>query len=267
MLVDSHVHLHACFEPAAFLDAASANFARARAGYGLAAGVPGCLLLTESAGVEGFERLADGAASSGPWQVRRCAEPVSLVALRDGDSPIIVVAGRQIVTAESLEVLALGTRATFRDGGPTRPTIEEVVRAGALAVLPWGFGKWTGRRGGLVRAVIEDRPQGPVFVGDNGGRPRLWPRPGLFALAERAGMIVLAGSDPLPFPGEIAKAGRYGLVAAAEPDPDRPFEALRGWLQEQRRSPPVYGTRDAAWTFLDRQIRLQLRKRMRQEAD
>ena len=78
-------------------------------------------------------------------------------------------------------------------------------------------------------------------------------------LAETHGKLVLPGTDPLPFPGEIRKPGRYGFLADLELDRSRPFASLRRWLEQQARSPRRYGRLELPWTFLDRQMWLHWR--------
>ena len=74
-------------------------------------------------------------------------EAESLTASSKSGQDLSIVAGRQIVTAENLEILALGFDAGLDDGLPIDEVILAVQAAGALCVLPWGFGKWTGKRG------------------------------------------------------------------------------------------------------------------------
>lgn len=257
-LVDGHVHLHDIFEVGPFLRAAARNFARERGRAGGRTG-PDVLLLAESHGASGFERVA--AHGGGGIRVEATGEPETLSVAVDGETALYVVAGRQVVTRERLEVLALGTRAAIEDGDELVATIGRVVEAGAVAVLPWGFGKWTGERGRLVREVILDRERLPhLFVGDNGGRPSALPHPALLAEAERHGRIVIPGTDPLPLPAEAGKAGRFGFALDRAPDPERPFAALREWLAALTSSPPGYGALERLPVFLERQAELRLRK-------
>jgi hypothetical protein len=258
-LIDAHVHLHDCFECEPFLDAAAANFTRAIDDLHASGDVYGFLLLTESAGVDRFDALANGQLSTGAWRIAHTEEAVSLVAARPGVLPLFVIAGCQIATAERLEVLALGTRERPPDGAPLRSTLAAVAMTDALAVVPWGFGKWMGRRGRHVAELFAERGAAPLYAGDNGGRPQGFGRPNLLAFAETHGNLVLPGTDPLPFPGEIRKPGRYGFVAELELDRARPFATLRRWLQAQERSPRTYGRLERPWTFLDRQMWLHWR--------
>lgn len=256
-LVDAHVHLHRCFAPAAFLDAAARNVAAAAAAWGLPGDTPGVLLLAEQAGVDAFGALAGGPPLEG-WTLGPITEAVSLRATGPGRPPLILVAGRQLVSAEGLEVLALGTRQAWPEGRPAAALIEAALQAGALVVLPWGFGKWWGRRGALARRLLAADPR--LCAGDNGGRPAGVPRPRGLGLAARAGRLVLPGTDPLPLPAEVGKAGRFGFVVPADLDPDRPFASLKAWLVRQRASPRAYGRLERPATFLARQLALRRRR-------
>ena len=258
-LVDAHVHIHRCFPGERFLDAAAANFSRALSDVRPQRDVVGCLMLTEGAGVDCFADLADSRLQTGSWQIASTREDVSLVATRFGALPLFLIAGRQIATAERLELLALGTHNRFPDGAPLRDSLSAVAESGAIPVVPWGFGKWTGRRGRLIAELFAEPAAALLYAGDNGGRPGAFRRPKLLALAERHGKLVLPGTDPLPFPGEISKVGRYGFVAELGLDRARPFASLRRWLERQQRSPRRYGRLERPWTFLDRQVRLHCR--------
>jgi hypothetical protein len=261
-LVDAHVHVHHSFDECVFFDSALTNFkavAEERVG-----GLDwlGCLLFTESAGEDVFSGLrarTDGCA--GAWRFRPAAEDCSLIACRDGERSLVVVAGRQVVSAEQIEVLALGTTATLSDGKTLAQTLAAVRAAGALPALPWGFGKWLGRRGRLIAQQIASARPGELFLGDNGGRPALSPRPRLFALAEARGLAVLAGSDPLPFAQEVAKVARYGFVLQAPFDAAAPFAGIRRALAGLPRSPEPFGRLERWPTFVHRQIAMQLGKR------
>ena len=82
---------------------------------------------------------------------------------------LVLVAGRQIQTLEGLEALALGTDSEFPDGLELTAALAEVRASGALAVLPWGFGKWWFRRGQLARKAIDSAAANEFFLGDNRG--------------------------------------------------------------------------------------------------
>jgi hypothetical protein len=265
-LVDGHVHLHDCFEVPKFLDTAAANFAAGAMVLGMPAEVAGCLMLSEAHGVDNFARLADGTPSTGVWRIEPTREPVSLIARKDGGSPIVMIAGRQIVCREGLEVLALGTRATFADGQPLRDTLGLVAAEDAIAVVPWGVGKWQGARGRLVAGLLQECPVRPLYLGDNGGRLGLAPRPRLFARAAGRRMWVLPGSDPLPFAGQLSKVAGYGFVAEVALGHETPFATLKGYLDRLETAPRLFGRLETLPGFIRSQVAMQLQKRYRPRA-
>jgi hypothetical protein len=262
LLADTHVHVHRCFDDEAVLAAAARNFAEAAARLAPNAALQGVLCLTEMAGVDRFAVLraaAQRAERRGPWTLRATAEPSSVAALGDAGATLFVIAGRQIVTRERLEVLALGAAAACADGQSLETTLAAVLDAGAAAVLPWGVGKWRGLRGALVDSLIA-RSGRPLHLGDNGNRLEWGAVPAQFVAARRAGLRILPGSDPLPLRGEERRIGGYGVCAAARLDPDRPAAGLLA-LFASRAELVTYGRRERLARFMRNQLAMQLAKR------
>jgi hypothetical protein len=140
-------------------------------------------MLTETARADCFKRLSARAdveeSGLGEWRLRHTEETGSVTAERHGQC-LYIIAGRQIVTAERLEVLALGFEGLVPDGEPIRQVIDRVRSAAAVAVIPWGFGKWWGRRGKVVSGLLKDHERLGFFLGDNGGRTAFLGRPAHF---------------------------------------------------------------------------------------
>lgn len=263
--LDGHVHCYPRYSLRRLFDSAARNFAEARGALGLPPGpVTGYLLLAEGdepsvfTGLE--ERVGEGRA--GGWSLRPTGEEESLVAGREDGARLVVVAGRQIRTSDGLEVLALCSRAEFEAERALEATIRTVGEAGAVPVVPWGFGKWWGRRGRRLRSLLERAEPGTLLLGDNSGRLRGAPRPALFRRAEERGVPVLPGSDPLPFRGEEEKVGSFGAFVRIHPGLERPAAVLREHLLGLRRSPRPYGEGETPGRFLRHQVALQLRKRL-----
>ena len=154
MLVDSHVHIHSCFDVEGLLDSALDNFrgAAVSAGSVLEGKAPiGCLALTETARDHAFATIGNGhrRAQLGRWSVRGTSEDAALVLESPANDQILVLAGSQIATAERLEVLALATTKRYPDRRPLQVTLDALVADGVTPVIPWGFGKWWLGRGRL----------------------------------------------------------------------------------------------------------------------
>ena len=260
LLIDGHVHFHPCFELEGFLDGAADHFANAG---GKLAPSPalGCLLFSESAWYDYFQQFADGliARTTRRWSTRSTGEAGSLLATRDGQPRLVLAAGRQVVTAENLEVLALGCTDHFDDGQPIEKVLETALARGAITVVPWGFGKWWGRRGRVVQRLLESPHAERLHLGDNAGRPAHSPAPHFFEWARRRGVPVLPGSDPLPFAWQGAFAGRYGFVLNGI-DPHRPVHSIKAALEANRTQPAIFGQRQNVVVFVRSQVGMQLRK-------
>jgi hypothetical protein len=262
VLVDGHVHVYDCFSPAAVFDAAAGNLATA-ARLADAPRYDAVLCLVEGsterflAGVRSGDKGRVWRGRRGYWEAESSDEPESLV-VRNGATRLAVIAGRQLVTRERLEVLALGTTAPLRDGDPMEETLAAVHQTGAAAVLPWGVGKWLGRRGAVVARILADPQWRHVLVGDNGNRLALGPEPAQLAAARGAGRCVLPGSDPLPLPGQEARVGSYGCAVKAELDWLRPAAALLAILKSGATF-VAFGRKAQLTRFVGNQLALKLR--------
>jgi hypothetical protein len=256
--VDAHVHFHRAATVLPTLESAAANFRV----LGLPGATPplGALLLAQSANERVFEWLREQSRVGG-WSVAGVRdEPQSLWLVGEA-AKLLVVCGRQVVAEPGLEVLALGTDRMIEDGLGLEPTLRSAESAGALPVLPWGFGKWMGRRKQRIREQILAPGVERLWVGDNGGRLRMMPRPSLLDEAEARGFGVLPGSDPFPFGRDHRRAGSFGCLLDVELDVAQPWACLRAALVRIRGSPRAYG-QGAGWLgFGFRQAWMQVHKR------
>jgi hypothetical protein len=263
LLADTHVHLYDCYDLDACFASAFANLVRldprAAAGAGPADTIK-LLCLAERRGCRVFRQLRDRA--NGLRLSRHVIEdgpgPGVLVVRNQAGDRLHVAAGRQVATRERLEVLALTVDLEVTDGGDILDTIGRIEAGGALPVLPWAPGKWTGHRAKVVRSVLNSAPPDRLFVGDTSMRPHGWPTPRLMREAAERGFAVLAGTDPLPFKGQEAAIGRYGIVADGAFDSLTPADTLR--MLRRRGLASVAGRRDSAFSVAARLVRLRLAK-------
>jgi len=254
---DTHVHVYQGADVAALLHAAAGHFRKTATAVG-ASNWRGVLFLTEIAGTSWFEAVAgarDGR-QFGAWRIK-CVptDPLSLEA-RSETEALHIVAGRQIVTSERVEVHALGTREVISDGMELPATVRTVQSVGALAVLPWGAGKWLGKRGKLVAAMLASADSG-LFVSDNSGRPLFWRDP-LLARLRPAGRPILRGSDPLPLHGEERRVGAFGcwIEGADRVAAQRLIARIRNC---PARDLYHYGASESTWRFFRNQVLLRLK--------
>jgi hypothetical protein len=259
-LVDAHVHVYPQFSAGTLLASAHRNFLHyARAAEGGA--WQGVLLLAETSTCDWFVRTresAQGPAIDG-WRVTTLPDDeTSLLVIGPQQQRIFVVAGRQINTREGIEVLTLASTVRIADAQSLEETLRLGLEAGSVVVLPWGAGKWLGRRARLVAQALQQWGD-MVFTGDNGGRPWIWPRPALFAAGEGRGRPVLPGTDPLPLAGREHRVGAHGFMLRGSLRDSQPGLDLRGRLVDASSlALQPFGCRETLRGFVRDQIELRL---------
>ena len=152
----------------------------------------------------------------------------------DRDDRLFLFAGRQVATAEGLEILSLASDRDVRDALPFPAAVERVLETGSLPVLPWAPGKWSGSRGSLIRkAIVSLAPRG-LLVCDSSIRPAFFPQPLLFRLGRRLHVPIVAGVDPFPVAGEESLAGSYASLIEADFQPADAPDAIPRLLRDRR---------------------------------
>jgi len=221
LIIDTHVHIHSCYEPGAFFRSLLRNLAA------LAPGAVRAAVLTERAGADVYAQLASGRCVPGEGVT---VAPVPgrgvLEVSTEDEGQCFLLPGRQVNTCERLEVLALFTEAAFADGLSVQETIDAVLSAGGVPVVAWSPGKWFFRRGRMVRSVLAHFELGQVALGDTSLRPTVWPEPGVMRQGRRRGVPVLAGTDPLPVVTDVSCPGTYASLLEMPVD----FELSSQWM-------------------------------------
>ena len=223
VVCDAHVHLYPCYDLAAAFRCLAGNLSAMSADAGIRAA-----FLAERRDCRYFEQLRDGDAAVDGWTV----DPhENFLRMARGDEAVCLVAGRQVVTRETLEIVSLGSAREIDGGRPVDDTIRDILDAGALPALNWAPGKWWFRRGRVVKDLLDHVSPGDLVLCDTSLRPVGWGEPALMREAAARGFTVIAGSDPLPLAGEERHAGRYGFTGDLDIDPATPgisiLDALR----------------------------------------
>lgn len=264
---DAHVHIHDRFSLQDFLTSSLENFSRQQEKTDVMGELASyILMLTESKDADVFTRLyQETDKNSGllpaTWTIELTEERESLL-LRHRDWPerrLFIFAGRQVVTQEKLEVLALATAGKFLDGLPIQETIDAVHKQYGIAALPWGAGKWLGGRGKIISTIIEKAQAGSLFVGDNGGRPKFWPAPQQFIEAAKRNIALLPGSDPLPLSGEDNRIATYGARLGGDISSTSPVADFKALLTDKNTRIEPFGKRMDALRFFKTQLLLRLK--------
>lgn len=258
LIVDGHVHVYPRYDWHKAVSCLARNLQSAAAPAGHEKPVV-IGLLAESRTCDFFNLVAGHpeGISHGSIRLKVGPEP-DCITIYDAEAiQGYLLAGRQVVTAERLEILALGARVHIDDGLPADTVLTAATAAGAIPVLSWSPGKWFGHRGALVRNLITQNPPNRFLVGDTGLRPTPWPLPRLMSLAQRRGFKITGGSDALPLAGEEAWIGTFGVTAEAEFDANRPAASLRRILADPSIPFTPMGQRARPAAFLSRWIRNQ----------
>lgn len=260
-LVDGHVHLHACHEIDVALDAALSNFDGARSAHGLPRGTPDVLWLVELEGERSLERIRMSAQRGGRWQAEGFEDVCLRLSRTEDARRITVILGRQVRTAENVEVLIVGTTESIAQDQPVQDTVEVGLEQEALVMLPWAFGKWTGARGRLVASAYDKYASCGLRLADTAARARFLPEPKEFTRSAADGYPVLAGSDPFPFPDQLRRIGALGFVlddVTADPG----WSDIRRAVASLDSQPRRFGQPFRMIEFARLQAKMQLRKRI-----
>ena len=268
-LIDAHVHIYDCFHLNSFLDSALRNFQEAAQNLSVDNGHIGVLLLTETASDNKFCELKristrqKAADCSFRWHFCHTEEDCSLLAVNEDSQILVIVAGRQIVSQENLEILALGTTRSFPERRPIEDALAMIRESQALAVLPWGFGKWFFGRGQIIERLLNSAQHKDLFLGDNSGRPGFLPQPRFFAQARKQDIRILPGSDPLPFPRETEKPGSFGFILNHKISTITPASDIKRLLLKPEIAVNPYGHAETLLRFACNQVAMQVTKHKR----
>jgi hypothetical protein len=263
LMVDGHVHIYDCYNLETFFKTAVQNLEYFYDLY-YSNGSPfeRILLLTEGKTNDFFSQFKEN--SSFPndtgYHFLSTKEEVSIILAKENKRLGYLLKGRQIVTEENLEVLAIGSGQTIEDGLPIETVLERIMDKEEMAVLAWGFGKWLFRRGKIIKRLIKNYSSPYLLVGDNSGRPTSWPIPHLFKRARGLNISIINGSDPLPFAGEETKVGSYGFSVEGDFNEDEPAKSLRDILVSPGPTIGFFGQRDNTISFIKRQSKIYSKK-------
>ncbi len=225
VIADTHVHLYDAYDIPAAFEAMFRNLRRLSPS-GADTFLAACL--TERADCQFFSALQNSELDCGQYRIAPSEEAGCLLVTEPEGETVYLFAGRQIVTRERLEVLGLFVTETVPDGLDAGEAIRRVRSLGGIPVLAWSPGKWFGARGATVNDLFKGSDNDSLAAGDTTMRPYGWPFPRLMQEAADLGHPVIAGSDPLPFPGQERLIGTFGTAWETDSfNPAQPVTELR----------------------------------------
>jgi len=224
--VDAHVHLYGRFGLAEWFGSLSRNLAACGRSDVYAA------IFAERRDCHAFAELSGGKLRADGVTVHPVsgAGGMALRVRRDNDDPVWLLPGRQLVTAEGVEMLAWLIDTDLPGRLPVDEAVAAIRAAGGIPAVNWAPGKWWFRRGAIVKRLLEHAGPGPLCLCDTTLRPAGWPEPAMMLLGSQKGLPVLAGSDSLPLRGEDKYAGLYASVTTGSFDPADPVNSMRKLL-------------------------------------
>ncbi len=247
--MDTHVHLYPVYD----LVRSLLNLALRLSSFAAEGARVACL--AERHDCHLFSELRDGTREVAGVEAVPVPGDESALAVGIGGKRLFLLAGRQVVTAERIEILALTADADIPDGLSAPDTVRAIEAAGAVPVVSWAPGKWSFSRGDVVRALLDTFGPETLLLGDTTLRPAVWPEPAIMKAARRRGFAVCAGSDPLPFEGEEYMMGRYVSVFEGDFDERAPTASVRALLRERGAAACPAGRRGAVGETLSRLLR------------
>lgn len=267
ILFDAHVHIYDIFNLNVLIDSAFRNFYAAIKSMDKEQNNCSCyLLLTESGDLDHFTSLRTMAASeddsfSNRWIIEDTQENCS-IRVSHPDYPAIslfIVAGRQIVTAERLELLALFTEEKIPENMTLETGVKQICNRGGLPICAWGAGKWLGKRGEILSDFLQTPGGTKLYLGDSGGRPAFWPASKLLQIKAHSDRIV-SGTDPLSLVGEDRRVGSFGGYLAAKCSHTTPAARLKELLSAQDVTIKSFGKSLSPYLFIKNQLALRLKR-------
>lgn len=226
IVADTHVHLYPCYN----LQVALRNLVNNLGNLG--GNAVRTAFLAERSDCHYFADIMEGKAEywGAGFEISSACEDGVVVLLERGEPSLYLFSGRQIATAERIEILALTVDIEVTEDMPAEDVVKTVLDAGGIPVLSWAPGKWFFGRKKNVRQLIDSFGSGKLLIGDSTLRPMVWAEPLLMRVARSRGFAVVAGSDPLPFSGEEKYMGTYASVLDGPFDPDKPVTSVRKML-------------------------------------
>lgn len=255
--LDSHIHFYDCWEISLdqLLTTTHKNLSRHTKSSASPDFLPALCLLDTEKDVEPIWQKLQKRTSSEWTKVDIDFEPHSFWFKNRGKT-MLVITGRQINTAEGLEVLVIGNTDNITHDMPIK-TILRQQSDNRLNIIPWAAGKWLSKRGRLLNQLLETMTPQQFVLGDNAGRPWLWKQIQQLEYARTHNIPVLCGSDPLPLQQHYLKSGTYGNLIITNLDLEKPWKSIIQAIYEQPQT-KKFGRLSSLSSFIVNQLKLRL---------
>ena len=230
-IADTHTHFYNCYNLKNYLDCALFNLSALARQVNPNGQIKKLLFLCDRQGQRNFSGVFTNKTAlneAGYQLLDQNSEEFAIIADLYGHD-ITIVNGKQVVSQEKIEILALGCARDIRDGENALSIIDKIRSFGALPVLSWSPGKWLFTRGRLIHEIIERFNKEEICLGDVSIRGPLFCEPRGFLDGVEKGIKILAGTDPLPISRDQYLVGTYAAyVTNIDSDFNNFVELLKG---------------------------------------
>jgi len=249
LLIDTHVHMHKKYNLDNALDSAWTNFSK-QSGDSSHENYLGVLFIYSLRAEEYINSEYMESRQPKAWAFKQI-DKITIEA-RSLQKKILIKTGYQVVSNEGIEVLVQTNNADEFFGEDTESIIEKALDDKLLIILPWGVGKWLGRRGKIINRIIS-KYGSRIFLGDNSARPWFWRNVAQFKLAKKYKTRILPGTDPLSISGEEKIIGTCGIRCEVNKLND--YDIIDILTNRQITS---YGQFESAYRFFYNQFKLRV---------
>ena len=237
VIADTHVHVYPCYNVKQALDNLRINL------FALDPEATCMAFLAERSDCHFFADLRRGGEQIFNDHVKiECFDDAVLIQ-EENFPDLYVFPGRQIITREKIEILALTIDQEIPDGLAANDVLEKVRGLGGVPVVSWAPGKWFFQRKRVVEKLLRTNKAGSFLVGDTTLRPIGWLQPLLMRDAKKRGFTIVAGSDPLPFIGEERIVGQYATRMEVDFDVVDPVSSMRSLMSRPVTNVTLLGSR------------------------
>ena len=144
LVVDGHVHYYECYDFEEFFNMVIKNMNNMYSSiYPDDNNFHKVLLFTEGKDSDYFSQFKknDIPEQKSEYKFENTQEDCSIILLKNNQPLCYILAGRQIVTRENLEVLSIASSQKIEDGLPIKDVVKKLIDNKQIAVLAWGVGK------------------------------------------------------------------------------------------------------------------------------
>jgi len=260
ILVDTHAHYYPFCTFLEYFDSAYLNMQSAARTHNNSSSFTAVLCLLETRTSHWYQDLLEMASAKktiGNWALEVLNETQLLRLSQNNGKELLVLPGQQIITAENLELLIIGSTDMIAHDDDIRSYLSKFGPS-HLVIIPWGVGKWLGSRGRIVSELIHQKKY-DFALGDNSGRTSLWQYVPQFNQAKANNINIIAGSDPLPIHGQHKKIASYGVILTEAMPQQTLAQKLRDVILNSQSNIKQYGRLDNVFQFFTSQLLLRLR--------